>query len=116
MAETKITQLPPGTGLNGTELLEAVQVDQSVRISTAQIATYVNDTVFGSLIPVPAGGTGAASLTGYVFGTGVAPLSSTPTIPYTDIAGLGTGATINIAVSATAPVSPAIGDLWVDIS
>jgi hypothetical protein len=42
---------------------------------------------------VPNGGTGATTLTGYVKGTGTAPLSAFATIPNTDITGLGTAST-----------------------
>lgn len=114
MANVKITELPPGTALNGSELFESVQNDQSVRLSAAQIAQYVESDVFGSVITVDQGGTGAQSLTGYVFGAGVAALTGRPTIPNTDITGLGTASTVNLAVGPTPPVSPAIGDLWVD--
>lgn len=114
MADVKITELPPGTFLNGTELFESVQDGQSVRLSSAQIAAFVESDVFGNVISVPQGGTGAMSLTGYVFGTGVAPLSGQPTIPAEDITGLATGAFVNIAVGTTPPASPSVGDLWVD--
>jgi hypothetical protein len=41
-------------------------------------------------ITVAKGGTGASSLTGYVKGAGTAALTASPTIPNTDITGLGT--------------------------
>lgn len=114
MADVKITQLPPGTALNGSELFESVQAGQSVRLSAAQIAQYVESEAFGSVITVAQGGTGSQSLTGYVFGQGDAPLEGRPTIPNTDITGLGTAATVNLHVGTTPPPSPAVGDLWVD--
>lgn len=114
MADVKITELPPGTALNGTELFESVQDGQSVRLSAQQIADFVESDVFGNVISVPQGGTGAMSLTGYVFGSGVAPLTGQPTIPNTDITGLGTASTVNLAVGPTPPSSPSVGDLWVD--
>jgi hypothetical protein len=91
-----------------------VQDATSVRLTAAQIAQYVESEAFGNVITVEQGGTGAQSLTGYVFGAGVAPLEGRPQIPAADIDGLGTGAFVNIAVGPTAPVNPAIGDLWVD--
>lgn len=114
MADVKITELAPGTALNGTELFESVQNGQSVRLSAAQIAQYVESEAFGSVITVEQGGTGAQSLTGYVFGQGVAPLEGRPQIPAADIDGLATGAFVNIAVGPTPPASPSINDLWVD--
>jgi hypothetical protein len=114
MANVKITDLTPGTALNGTELFESVQDGQSVRLSAAQIAQYVESDVFGNVITVAQGGTGAQSLTGYVFGQGTVPLQGRPTIPNTDITGLGTASTVNLHVGTTPPASPAVGDLWVD--
>jgi hypothetical protein len=114
MADVKITELPPGTALNGTELFESVQDGQSVRLSSQQIADFVESDVFGNVISVPQGGTGAMSLTGYVFGAGTVQLEGRPLIPNTDISGLGTASTVNLAVGPTPPASPSVGDLWVD--
>lgn len=114
MASIQIPNLPVGGAVSADTLMEAVQSGTSVRITAAQIATYVQSSIFGSLIPVSQGGTGAASLTGYVKGTGTAPLTGVATIPLADISGAGTAASKNLAVGTTAPSSPAIGDLWVD--
>ena len=114
MADVKITQLPPGTALLGGELFESVQAGQSVRLTADQLAQFVESEVFGSVIEVSQGGTGAQSLTGYVFGQGVAPLEGRQTIPSSDITGLATGAFVNIHVGSTPPADPAVGDLWVD--
>lgn len=114
MADVKITELAPGTALNGTELFESVQQGGSVRLTAAQIAAYVESEAFGNVITVEQGGTGAKSLTGYVFGQGVAPLEGRTSIPAADITGLKTGAFVNLAVGPVAPANPAIGDLWVD--
>jgi hypothetical protein len=51
-------------------------------------------------IAVAKGGTGAATLTGYVKGAGTAALTASPTIPNTDIAGLG-----NMSVQSSSAVS-----------
>jgi len=114
MANAKITQLPPGVALNGTELFESVQDGTSVRLTAEQLAQYVESEAFGNVITVSQGGTGAQSLTGYVFGAGTAPLSGVPQIPAEDITGLATGAFVNLAVGPTPPVNPSVGDLWVD--
>jgi hypothetical protein len=42
MSVSQIPNLTPATSLNGTEQLEAVQAGSSVRLTTAQIGTYVN--------------------------------------------------------------------------
>jgi hypothetical protein len=114
VADVKITELPAGGFLSGAEQFESVQNGQSVKLTADQIAAFVESEVFGNVITVGQGGTGAQSLTGYVFGTGVAPLEGRPDIPASDITGLATGAFVNLAVGPTAPSSPAVGDLWVD--
>lgn len=114
MANVQIPNLPVGGAVTANNLFEAVQSGASVRVSAAQIAAYVQSSVFGGLISVSQGGTGSASLTGYVKGTGTAPLIGVATIPLADISGAGTAASKNLAVGTTAPSSPAIGDLWVD--
>jgi hypothetical protein len=114
MANIQIPNLPVAVSLNGTELFESVQAGQSVRVTAQQLADFVESDVFGNVISVPQGGTGSMSLTGYVFGAGVVPLEGRPTIPNTDITGLGTASTVNLAVGPTAPASPSVGDLWVD--
>ena len=54
-----------------------------------------DDHVLTGTIPVANGGTGAATLTGYVKGTGTSALTASTTIPSTDITGLGTMSTQN---------------------
>ena len=46
-------------------------------------------------VPVTNGGTGAATLTGYVYGNGTAAMTASTTIPSGDVSGLGTMATQN---------------------
>jgi len=48
MSVVQIPNLTPATSLNGNEQLEAVQAGSSVRLTTSQIATYIN-----SLYPAP---------------------------------------------------------------
>ena len=47
----------------------------------------------GTPLAVPSGGTGAATLTGYVKGSGTSAMTASATIPNTDITGLGTMST-----------------------
>ena len=54
-----------------------------------------DDHVLTGTIPVDNGGTGAATLTGYVKGNGTAAMTAASTIPNTDITGLGTASTKN---------------------
>jgi hypothetical protein len=54
-----------------------------------------NDHVLTGTVPVTNGGTGAATLTGYVKGNGTANMTASATVPSTDITGLGTMSTQN---------------------
>ena len=65
-------------------------------------------------VPVANGGTGAATLTGYVKGSGTSNMTASSTIPNTDISGLGTASTKDAGVangvatldgSGTVPIS-----------
>ena len=73
-------------------------------------------------VPVANGGTGAATLTGYVYGNGTSAMTAATTIPNTSITGLGTASTKDAAVAngvatldsgGTVPLSqlPPLGDL-----
>jgi hypothetical protein len=67
---------------------------QLTAASTTNIAIAASQVTSGQLA-VAQGGTGAATLTGYVKGTGTAALTASATIPSTDISGLGTMAVQN---------------------
>ena len=54
-----------------------------------------DDHVLTGTVPVENGGTGAATLTGYVKGNGTSAMTASSTIPNTDITGLGTMSTQN---------------------
>jgi len=54
-----------------------------------------NDHVLTGTVPVANGGTGAATLTGYVKGNGTSAMTAATTIPSTDVTGLGTMSTQN---------------------
>lgn len=114
MSNIQIPNLPVGGAVSASTLMEAVQSGASVRITAAQIATYVQSAIFGGVIPVSQGGTGASSLTGYIRGNGTSPFTASATIPLASISGTGTAASKNLAVGTTAPSSPAVNDLWVD--
>ena len=58
-----------------------------------------DDHVLTGTIPVANGGTGAATLTGYVKGTGTTAMTASSTIPNTDITGLGTASTKDSGVA-----------------
>ncbi|MEC3949787.1 tail fiber domain-containing protein [Sphingobium sp. HWE2-09] len=64
---------------------------------------------WSGLLAVPRGGTGAASLTGYVKGNGAAAMSASTTIPASDISGLGTMAAQNAGAVAISGGSATLG-------
>ena len=55
-----------------------------------QPSNWNDDHELTGTIPVANGGTGAATLTGYVKGNGTSPMTASATVPSTDITGLGT--------------------------
>ena len=55
----------------------------------------IGNVVLGGILNVPSGGTGVATLTGYVKGNGASVMTASATIPNTDITGLGTMSTEN---------------------
>ena len=82
MANIKITQLGPATvPLAGTEVLELVQASTSVQVAASAIANTANN-----VRTVATGGTGAATLTGYVKGTGTTAMTASATVPWADVA------------------------------
>jgi hypothetical protein len=82
MANKKITDLTAATTpLAGTELFETVQSGVSKQVAASDIAN-----TFDATLAVANGGTGAATLTGYVKGSGTSAFTASATIPYNDIA------------------------------
>jgi hypothetical protein len=67
--------------------IDAAYVGQA---SITTLGTVGTGTWNATTIAVNKGGTGAVTLTGYVKGTGTAPLTASASIPNTDISGLGT--------------------------
>ena len=83
MANVKITDLTAATvPLAGTELLEIVQGGVSCKVAASNIADTATN-----VRTVATGGTGAATLTGYVKGNGTSAMTASATIPYADMAG-----------------------------
>lgn len=83
MANKKIPDLnAASTPLAGTELLEIVQSSFSRKVAASDIAATATN-----VRTVATGGTGAATLTGYVKGNGTSAMTASATIPYADLAG-----------------------------
>lgn len=83
MANAKITDLTAATTpLAGTELFETVQSSFSRKVAASDIAASATN-----VRTVATGGTGAATLTGYVKGNGTSAMTAAATIPFADLAG-----------------------------
>jgi len=83
MANVKIPDLTAATTpLAGTELLEIVQSSFSRKVAASDIAATATN-----VRTVATGGTGAATLTGYVKGNGTSAFTAAATVPYADLAG-----------------------------
>jgi hypothetical protein len=63
--------------------------------SVVRPSDWNSDHTLTGTVPVANGGTGAATLTGYVKGNGTAAMTASATVPSTDITGLGTMSTQN---------------------
>jgi hypothetical protein len=110
------TSYTPGNGISiAANVISAVGVANRIDIGAPGIdisAAYAGQATIttlgtvavgtwnGAIIDVPHGGTGAATLTGYVKGNGAAAMTAAVTIPNTDVAGLGTMSTQNAAAVA----------------
>jgi hypothetical protein len=83
MTSKKITDLSAAvTPLAGTELFETVQSGTSLKVSASAIGNSANN-----VRTVATGGTGAATLTGYVKGNGTSAMTASATIPFLDLSG-----------------------------
>lgn len=81
MADAKISGLTAAsTPLAGTELLELVQGGNSTKVTAAAVGNAAN-----GVRTVATGGTGAATLTGYVKGNGTSAMTAAATVPWSDI-------------------------------
>jgi hypothetical protein len=96
MANIKITELDSATvPLSGAELFETVQSSNSRKVAASAIANTANN-----VRTVATGGTGAATLTGYVKGNGTSAMTAAATVPVADISG-----TLPVASGGTGAVT-----------
>jgi hypothetical protein len=70
-------------------------IPDDVDTSLVRPSDWNDDHVLVGTVPVANGGTGAATLTGYVKGNGTSTMTASATVPSTDITGLGTMSTQN---------------------
>jgi hypothetical protein len=86
----------------GTVTSVAMTVPSFLTVTGSPITTSgsLDVTLSGTALPVANGGTGATTLTGYVYGNGTSAMSASTTIPNTAITGLGTMSTQNAGTVA----------------
>jgi hypothetical protein len=97
MANVKITDLSAAsTPLVGDELFEVVQSGTSLKVAASDIAASFS-TDAANILPVANGGTGAATLTGYVKGAGTDVMTAAATVPFGDISSRAYGQFCSVA-------------------
>lgn len=91
MADTKISALASGAPAQGTDETVIARSGSNYKLTVAQITGYL-----GTPITVANGGTGAATLTGYVKGNGTSAMTASATVPGSDVSGNITGNAANV--------------------
>ena len=82
MADTKISALASGAPAQGTDETVIARSGANYKLTVANIVGYL-----GAPVTVANGGTGAATLTGYVKGNGTSAMTASATVPSSDISG-----------------------------
>ena len=108
VANTGVLSNIAGTGISVSSATGNVTIANTGVLSFAggttgltPAAATTGDVTLAGVLTVPNGGSGAATLTGYVKGNGTAAFTAAATIPNTDITGLGTISVKNIGVSGS---------------
>jgi hypothetical protein len=114
MADTKISALASGAPAQGTDETVIARSGANYKLTVANIAAYL-----GTPITVANGGTGAATLTGYVKGNGTSAMTASATVPGSDVSGNITGnagnvtGTVAVANGGTGQTSYTDGQLLI---
>ncbi|NBW38471.1 MAG: hypothetical protein EBR30_26315 [Cytophagia bacterium] len=91
MADTKISALASGAPAQGTDETVIARGAANYKLTVANIVGYL-----GTPITVANGGTGAATLTGYVKGNGTSAMTASASVPGSDVSGNITGNAANV--------------------
>jgi hypothetical protein len=103
MADQKISAMPSAATLDGTEITPIVQSGVNKQVTTAN---YVAQVLNVNRALVNQGGTGAVSLTGYVYGNGTSAMTASTTIPFSAITG-----TVPTTQGGTGIITYTLGDI-----
>ena len=90
----------PAAGGTVTSVAMTVPSFLTVTGSPITVSGSLDVTLSGTALPVANGGTGATTLSGYLFGNGTSAVTASTTIPSTAITGLGTMSTQNAGTVA----------------
>lgn len=102
MADQKISAMPSASTLDGTEITPIVQAGANKQVTTAD---YVSQVLDINPVLVSQGGSGATSLTGYVYGNGTSAFTASATVPFSAVTG-----TVPIAQGGTNITTYTLGD------
>lgn len=103
MADTKISALASGAPAQGTDETVIARSGANYKLTVANIVGYL-----GAPVTVANGGTGAATLTGYVKGNGTSAMTASATVPGSDISG-----TVAVANGGTGQTTYTDGQLLI---
>ena len=102
MPDTKISAMTAASTLDGTEVTPIVQAGVNKQVTTAN---YVAQVLNVNRALVTQGGTGATSLTGYVYGNGTSAFTASTTIPFSAVTG-----TVPATQGGTGLITYTLGD------
>lgn len=102
MADQKISAMPSAATLDGTEITPIVQTGVNKQVTTAN---YVAQVLNVNPVLPSQGGTGATSLTGYVYGNGTSAFTASTTVPFSAVTG-----TVPATQGGTGLITYTLGD------
>lgn len=102
MADQKISAMPSAATLTGTEITPIVQSGVNKQVTTA---AYVSEVLDVNPVLVTQGGTGATTLSGYVYGNGTSAFTASSTIPFSSVTG-----TVPTTQGGTGIITYTLGD------
>ena len=102
LSSNAVTSLAAGTGVSVSASTGAVTVSIGQAVGTSDSPSFAGLTLTATPLAVGSGGTGAATLTGYVKGSGTSAMTASATIPTSDLSG---SIALGSQVSGTLPVA-----------
>jgi hypothetical protein len=107
LSSNAVTSLAAGTGVSVSSSTGAVSVSIGQSVATSASPSFAGLTLTATPLAVGSGGTGAATLTGYVKGAGTAAMTASATIPVADVTGAAPLASPTFTGTVTLPLTTA---------